>query len=239
MRLDNLRTLIRSELDRSNVYRTDVFITRSINYGQRLIAVLTLFDERRGSVSITGGRNYIALPKDGNAICIVPLYVANTSTGARVHCASVDEMEFYSSAWEGKTETDTFYYTLLSPFSYAYASIVLCPYPTANTMTFSFVGAFEPVELSADSDEPRLPEEYQDLLVTYTKFESFIGEPGKVKEAMHEFELFLTRLNEYIASIKARFPGGRDFEPYSSEFSYTVVTKQEQVPQKVEKQNER
>lgn len=238
MRLDDLLTLIKNSLDRSSVYRTDAFLTRSINYGQRLIAVLTLFDERRDTVSITGGRNYIALPKDGDDECIAPLYVANTSTGARVHYASVDEMEFYSSAWEGKTDTDALYYTLLSPFSYAYASIVVCPYPTANTMTFSFVGAFEPVELSSDSDEPRLPEEYQDLLVTYSKFESFIGEPGKTKEALDEFKFFMSRLNEYIASVKARFPSGRDFEPYSTEFAYSVVTQQEQVPQKVGKQDE-
>jgi len=189
-------------------------------------------------VSITGGRNYIALPKDGDDECIAPLYVANTSTGARVHCVAVDEMEFYSSAWEGKTAIDALYYTLLSPFSYAYASIVICPYPTANTMTFSFVGAFEPVELSSDSDQPRIPEEYQDLLVTYVKFESFIGEPGRTKEAIEEFKFFITRLNQYIASIKARFPSGRDFEPYSSEFSYSVITQQEQAAQKVEKQNE-
>jgi len=238
MRLDDLRTLIKNSLDRSSVYRTDAFLTRAINYGQRLVAVLSLFDERRDTVSITGGRNYIALPKDGTDKCIAPLYVANTSTGNRVHCCSVDEMEFYSSAWEGQTDTDALYYTLLSPFSYAYASIVICPYPTANTMTFSFVGAFEPEELDDDSDEPRLPEEYQDLLVTYTKFESFIGEPGKVKEAVDEFKTFMDRLNQYIASIKARYPSGRDFEPYSAEFGYTVITQQEQEARKVEKQNE-
>lgn len=230
MRLDELRELTRKELDKSSVYRTDEFIDRSINNGYRLIGVLSLFDERRGSVQITGGRNYACLPSS----CIVPLYMANTDTGARIHPVSIDEMEFYSSTWEGRTATDSQYYTVLSPSSSAFNEILVCPYQTTTEMDYTFIGAYESTELSNDSDVPRLPEEYQDLLTIYAKFESFIGEPGMVGQAEIEVKKFIQRMNEFIASIKARFPSGRDHEPYSAEFNYSVITEQQMKPQEPE-----
>jgi hypothetical protein len=230
MRLDELRDLIRKELDKSSVYRTDDFVDRAINNGYRLIGVLSLFDERRGSSTITGGRNYACLPTN----CIVPLYMANTDTGTRVHPVSIDEMEFYSSTWEGRTATDSQYYTVLNPFSSAFNEIVVCPYQTTTEMDYTYIGAYESTELSSDSDEPRLPEEYQDLVITYAKFESFIGEPGMVGQAEIEVKRFLKRMNEFIASIKSRFPSGRDYEPYSAEFNYSVITEQQMKPQQVE-----
>jgi len=239
MRRDDLITTIRAVLDKTSTYRSDAFLISQINYGQKLICTLTLFYEQRDTVSITGGRNYIPLPKEGNDSCIAPLYVANTNTGARVNYVSIDEMEFYATQWEGRNATDSLYYTLLNPFHDAFSCIVVCPYQTAETMEFSFVGAYEHNGLSSDSAEPVLPEEYQDLLVLYTIFQCFIGEPNRVKDALASFKQFMTRLNQYIASLKARFPSGRDFEPYSTEFSYDIITEQEQTAQKVEKKNER
>lgn len=238
MNRGTIRNIIKAELQDENVYRTDSFLNGSINRAYQLTAVLSLFDERRVGLSVTGSRNLVAIPSSGNAQCIAPMYIANTSDGSRVNPVGIEQMEFYNTAWEGRVEGTAQYYTLLSPFHYAWSRLVMCPAQNLTTSAYILVGAFEPVAMSADTDEPRLAEEFQGTLIKYVVFECLVSEPGRAKDALRVYKQYIEQLDELVRSIKSRFPGGRDFEPYSTEFTYDLITEQQTKPTKTEKPEE-
>jgi len=228
MDLQTIRQIVQNDLDESGTYRTDAFLNRAINNGYRLLAILTLFDERRVTHTIAGGRNHAGLPQSNGQDCLAPLYMANTTTGTKIDPAALDEFELYSNAWEGQADTDSLYYTLLSPYHYAHAQMLLCPSQEASETYMTIIGAFEPKVLAADTDEPKMEEEFQDLLILYATFEGFLGEPGRVSSAGEAVKEFMKRLNEYMIHLKTRYPSGRDFEPYPAEFIYSDFTQQQQ-----------
>ena len=86
------------------------------------------------------------------------------------------------------------------------------------------IGAYIPADMSADTDEPRMPETYQDLLVLYGRFYGLLGQVGMATKAQQALLEFMTRLAEFVVSIKARFPGGRDYEPEAPEFKQLRIT---------------
>ena len=128
MLVSELLQIIKDSLGDDGVYRSDVFLLERLNEGYRLTGLLALFDERRGSVSTTGTRNFVSLPKSGSDECIAPLYVADSVSGRRVHPVKIDQFEFYQTGWEGEVDSDgAQYYCLLSPFNYAHVAMVVCP----------------------------------------------------------------------------------------------------------------
>lgn len=221
MQLSVIRQMVQDSLDDDGVYRTDSFVNACINRGYQMLAHFVLFDQRRASISATGSRNHVYLPDDSSAHCIAPLYLANGTTGKRVHPILVNEFSFESN-WEGDFAVDSAYYTLLSPFHHAFAKIVTAPAQVTGPADYTIIGAFEPVALSADTDEPRMPEEFQDILIIYARFEAFIGDPGQANNAIKEYQRFIDRMIDFIETIKMRFPGGRDFEPKTLEFPKNV-----------------
>ena len=240
MNLLILRTNIKNSLYEDGVHRADSFLNTAINEGYKLLSVMALFDERRTTLRIDGSRNFNALPTDSSAECLAPLYVANTHTGHRVNPARVQDFELYSDAWEGLVASsgDALYYTLLNPYHSAMSCIVLCPIQNIGITKLSIIGAFIPLSLSADTDIPRLAEQFHDILFHYALFYCYTSEPEMGTRAFDEYKEFVSRTNELISSIKARFPSGRDFEPWPVEFSLETITAQEQQPPKQETKNE-
>lgn len=234
MDLLTIRTNIKNSLYEDGVHRSDDFIDLGINEGYKLCSVLALFDERRTSLNVTGSRNFNALPTDDSAECIVPLYVANAHTGHRINPVSPDVFEFYQSEWEGVVDSsgDALYYTVLSPYHSAQATIVLCPIQNIGNTQLIIIGAFVPNDMSSDSDEPRMTEAFQDVLFHYGRFYVLSGEPGLVDLAQDAYQNFIFRLNALIQATKSRFPSGRDYEPKPVEFQYSSVTTQEREPVK-------
>ncbi|MCP4570272.1 MAG: hypothetical protein GY841_22050, partial [FCB group bacterium] len=79
-------TNIKNTLQTSGVYRGSAFILKGINEALGLTSYLTLYDERKSSLSITGSRNVTGLPSDSDgAEMIVPIYVSNGVSGNRVN----------------------------------------------------------------------------------------------------------------------------------------------------------
>jgi len=238
MKLETIRNNVKNSLEDEDIYRTDDFIDSAINDGYKLCAMLTLFDERRASVSISGTRNCTALPTDGTAECFAPLYVANSHTGSRINPARLDQFEFYSTKWEGIVGSENAQtYTVMSPYHSAMSSLLVCPIQNIGSTELTIIGAFVPSTLVTGS-EPRLTEAFQDILFYYARFYCLISEPERGKDALEEYKQFITRLNEFIMSIKTRFPGGRDFEPNPVEFIYDMVTENQQKPQRKEETQE-
>ena len=219
---------VQNSLADDGVYRTDTFLLGGINEGHKLVALLSLFDERRTSVGITGTRNMLALPTSGDAECIVPLYVADSDTGNRVQPARLDQFELYASNWEGEVGTGSNrYYTLLSPFHNAYAMLFACPVQNTGTTNLLIIGAFVPADLAA-TEEPRIAETYQDILYQYGRFYGYASERGRGADMLAAYQEFTKRLDAFIVGIKSRFPSGRDYEPTPTEFLYANISSGQQ-----------
>ena len=228
MLLSTIINNVQNFLADKGVYRTDSFITEALNDGYKLTAVLTLFDERRDSVSIGETRNFVSLPVDSSAEMIAPLYVANTTTGVRLNSVRLDELEFYSSLWEGDIDgVDATQYIVLAPYDHAECAMCVVPIPSGGSVDLTIIGAFVPATLTS-TDEPRLSENFQDILFHYGVFHGFASEPGRGQETGEAYQMYVTRVNELVAQTKSRFPSGQGFKPRPVEFLYDDVKRSQQ-----------
>lgn len=232
-----IRTNINTALSEDGVYRTSTFINDVINEGNALVSAFSLCDERSANVDVNGSRNFNPVPLSGDAYCFAPLFVANSNTGYRLSPCKVEEFELYNAQWEGRVGSDggSMYYTYINPFHGAYATLVCCPIQNIGKTQLKVVGAYVFPEFSGDTTVPRMDEEFQDLLVLYGVFYGLLSEPGMGKRAAEVLTQFVSRLNEFTASIRSRFPSGRDFESVPVEFTYENITDQDR---KVESKGE-
>jgi len=238
MTLSEIRSVVKKLLFEDTIHRSDAFINKAINEGHQLIALFALFDERRTTLNIPGSRNFVAQPTSTTATCFAPLYVANAESGKRLNPVRPDQLEFYATKWEGQIDsTGEQYYTNINPYHHMFNALILCPIDDSGRTNLNIIGAYIPIDLSADTDTPRLTEDFQDLLVIYAHFYGLISEPSRTKAALVIFKQFVERLNELINTIKSRFPSGRDYEPFPLEFAYAgPLTNEKPIPE--QKQNE-
>jgi hypothetical protein len=219
---------IQATLQDDGVYATDAFVLDVVNDGHKLASVLTWFDERRGTVSVSGARNMVYMPTVSSAEMLGPAYVANTSTGNRVSPVRLEEFELYASGWEGQVDgADVQYYTMLSPYHSAEAQLWCVPISTSGSTELTVIGPCVPVDLTA-TDTPRLPEQYQDMLYYYGLFGVYVAEPGRGEDATQAYGMFVERTNQLIEQLKSRFPSWQGFRPSPVEYKYTTVMRYQQ-----------
>lgn len=219
---------IQTTLEDAGVYVTDTVALATINDGYKLLSVLTWFDERRGTVSVSGTRNMVCMPVVSSSEMLGPMYVANTSTGNRVSPVRLEEFEIYTSEWEGQVSgSDVMYYTMLAPYGSSESMLWCVPIPTSGSIGLTVIGPCVPVSLGA-TDTPRLPEEYQDLLYYYGVFAGYVAEPGRAEDAALAYKMFVERTNQLIEQLKSRFPSWQGGRPSPVEFKYTTITRYQQ-----------
>jgi len=236
MRVSEILDIVQNKLTEDGVYRSRSFLLTGLNDGYRLSAVFALFNEKSAIIDVNGSRNYNLLPNDAQGECFAPLYVANANTGKKVNPVSVDEFPFYSTPWLGKlneTDGESLYYTLLSPYHSAFVTLVLCPIQNIGRTQLKIIGAYVPKTLTEDST-PEIPEEFTDVLIYYTLFYAFSNEPGRSSQMLENYKLFGERLSEMTTFMRARFPGGRDYEPRPIEFTFSYTPTKEQQYQEGE-----
>lgn len=238
MNLSELRTMIKDSLQDDGVYRDSTQVNIAINDGYFMACLFSMCDERKLDVYADGSRNFAYVPYTGNVYCIAPLAVIDAVTGYRLSPARVDQFNFYSTEWESLVDTGALYYALLDPHDNARTALVTVPINQNGHAYYTVYGACIPEQLSADTDVPRFEAGFHDLLYHYARFYLLVGEPGFGDKATAEYGLFVNRLSELITSIKARFPSGRDYEPWPIEFAYSGITTQEQVAPVQEQRNE-
>ena len=236
MKRSDIRANIQTALAEDGVYRTDTFLDNAIDEGNGLVRVFSLCDERRSSINVDGSRNFNPVPVSGEAYCFAPLFVANANTGYRLSPVEPDQLELHTTDWEGKVGTDggSMYYTYLNPYHSAQATLVCCPIQNIGRSQLTVIGAYIPADLTGDTDIPRFDESFHDLLVLYGTFYSLVSEPGMGRRAAEVMGQFVSRLNEFTATVRARFPSGRDFEPMPVEFTYENVTEQDRQSERSE-----
>jgi len=240
MKISDIIADVKRSLDSQGVYRTTAQLLQWANDCNKLVAGLVLYDERRASVDIDGTRNFCALPTDNSATCLAPVYVSNAHSGARIHPTKLDTFHFSAELWEGVVGSqDAESYMLFCPIHPAFAALLVNPIQNIGKSQFVVVGAFVPPDLTA-TETSRLPEEFTDLLFYYMRIMAFVGEPGRSDDATAEIKRFIGRVNELVVRVKARFPGGRDYEPTPVEVAYRYTTeRQKEVPESVAEPEEK
>lgn len=218
--IDNIQTTLTD----TGIYATDTFVLDVVNDGYKLISALSLFDERRSSVSVSGARNMVYLPDKMLGVA----YVANTTTGNRISPVRLDQFELYSTEWEGIVDgPDVMYYTTMSPYHSAEGMLWIVPVTNSGSIGLTVVGPCVPDDLATTST-PRLPEEFQDILMYYGLFGCLIAEPHRAEDAAEYYQIFVERTNQLIESLKNRFPSWQGFRPTALEFKYTGIMRYQQ-----------
>ena len=238
MNLLELRTAIQESLQDDGVYRLASQLNTGINDGYFVVCLASMCDERSSTLLVNGSRNFNALPTDGNAYCFAPIAVIDAVTGHRLGPSKVDQFDFYNASWEGIVDSSSQYYTILNQYETSRTILLTCPIQNYMQTYLKIYGAYIPEPLSADTDTPRIESGFHDLLVNYGRFHGLIGEPGLAVKAAQAYSLFTSRLGEFVATVKARFPSGRDYEPWPIEFNYSGITVQEQAVAPQEQKSE-
>jgi hypothetical protein len=213
MKVSQLVTTIQAQLFDSGVHKTDTFVLRHINSGNKLLSLLTLYNEKSTTVDIDGTRNYGPLPIVSGEYCLAPLYVADTPTKSRINPTKMEEFEFHQSRWEGVVGTDTpHYYTTTGNWSPETSAIVFCPISNYGRTKYHFIGAYEPEDLIS-TDTLSLSTAQLRAIVEYVLFCAFVSMSGRAEEMLEHFQFFIKEVTELLRLRDRKFPSGRDIDP--------------------------
>jgi hypothetical protein len=233
MLISNLITNVQNTLQTNGTYRSETFVLKGINEALKLTSYLTLYDERRASVSITGTRNITKLP-DGSddANMIAPIYVSNTTSGNRVNPARILDLELEDVDWEGLISgADCDYYVVLSPVHELEVELLCTPIQNTGTAKLDIVGVFVPVDVSA-SDEITFSEKYGEVLYFYAMYYCYLSMPGRVKECLEVYREYVRLVNLMVQDLSSRFPSDQGVKPVPVEFDYDLLDRSDMKDQR-------
>lgn len=216
---------ILNTLQSSGVYKPENFILSGINDGIKLTSYLTLYDERRVSVSAAGSRNVIGFPTSSDAKMICPLYVTNGTSGNRLNPVKMIDFELSNTEWEGEiSDADSDYYIAFSPVYYLDSELLCTPIQNTGTMYYNLIGVFTPVDVES-TDELEFPEQYTEALYHYGLFHAYVSIPGKVEECMEAYKMYIEIINLMIQDMASRFPSDQGIKPVPVEFNKDLLNR--------------
>ena len=226
MLVSTVITNIQNTLQTTGVYRSTAFVLKGVNEALKLTSYLTLYDERKSSLSLTGTRNVTELPADSDgAEMIVPRYVANSASGNRVNPVRIIDLELSDANWEGVIDgADSFYYCLLSPVHELEVELMCSPIQNTGTVALDIIGAFVPVSVLS-TDNIAFPEQYGEVLYYYGLFYCYMSVPGKAQECMESYKDYIRLIGLMTQESASRFPSDQGIKPVPVEFDYDTVTR--------------
>ena len=216
---------VSNTLQTSGVYRSSTFIMKGVNEALKLTGFLTFYDERRSSVSVTGSRNVVSLPSEGNANMIAPIFVTNGVSGNKLNPVRILDFELSDTGWEGVVgEADFDYYIMLNPVHELEAELLCSPIQNTGTMTLDVVGAFVPQDV-ASGDVIDFPEQYGEVLYYYSLFYCYVSMPGMVQECVNSYKKYTELVNIMVEDLASRFPSDQGVKPVPVEFDYDILNR--------------
>jgi hypothetical protein len=226
MLVSTVITNIQNTLQTTGVYRSSAFVLKGINEALKLTSYLTLYDERRSSLLLTGTRNVTELPADSDgAEMIVPRYVANSVSGNRVNPVRMIDFELSNSNWEGVISgADSEYYLVLSPVHELEVELMCSPIQNIGLVQLDVIGAYVPVTV-IDTDDIAFPEQYGEVLYYYGLFYAYVSVPGMVQECMDSYKDYVRLIGLMAEESASRFPSDQGIKPVPVEFDYDTITR--------------
>jgi len=217
---------IQNTLQTTGVYRSTTFVLAGVNEALKLTSYLTLYDERKRSLSITGSRNITGLPADSDgAEMIAPLFVTNGVTGNRVNPVRILDFELSTANWEGVISgADSDYYCVLSPVHSLEVELLCTPIQNTGTVVLDLIGAFVPVDV-ADGDDIDFPEQYGEVLYYYGLFYCYISMPGMVDDCLDAYKEYVRLIGLMVQESASRFPSDQGIKPVPVEFDIDVINR--------------
>jgi len=217
---------IQNTLQTTGVYRSTAFVLAGVNEALKLTSYLTLYDERKKSLTISGTRNIVSLPEDSDgAQMIAPLYITNGVTGNRVNPVRILDFELSNENWEGVISgADCDYYCVLSPVHELEVELLCTPIQNTGTVALDLIGAYVPVDV-ADGDDVAFPEQYGEVLYYYGLFYCYVSMPGMVDKCMGAYKEYVKLINLMSQDNASRFPSDQGIKPVPVEFDLDNITR--------------
>jgi len=226
-------TNVQNTLQTNGTYRSSDFILKGINEAFKLTSYLTLYDERRSSVSVTGTRNVSKLPEGADgAKMITPIYVSNGVTGNRVNPVRVLDLELADVDWEGLISgTDCDYYIVLSPVHELEVEVLCTPIQNTGTVQLDMVGVFVPIDVGS-SDDVSFSEKYGEVIYFYALYYCYISMPGMIQECLSAYKEYVRLINLMVQDLSSRFPSDQGVKPVPVEFNYDLLNRADMKDQR-------
>jgi hypothetical protein len=185
------RTLKRlAEDPAAPVYFTAAEVTAALNRGQRLFAFATLCLE---SIETYYGASAWQSMLPTFPAWLLPVRV-RTAAGAKVHWASLRELDALDENWEASAA---------APARYGCLGFDLLYLQGRGTVSITF--AREPAEMVEDGDEAEIPDAYQPTLIDYAIGRVRAKQGGQeFTKALPYFERFLAGMKSAAADTRAR-----------------------------------
>ena len=178
------RTIERIGEPSTPIYWTLAEVKEALNKATRFFALLTLCVERSASFSLSANTAFYT-PQTQLTDFLKPLRVT-TSAGARLLPYTLDQLNKESDSWRTTTGT---------PAKYAqqgYDLLAVTPVPAGAGVTLTVRYAASPATLTANGDEPEIPEEQRDCLIDYAIYWL------RAKEGGQEFVKTLPKLGQFL-----------------------------------------
>jgi len=216
---------VQSTLQTTGVYRSSDFILKGVNDALKLTGYLTLYDERKSSVSAVGTRNVSSLCEESGANMIAPIFINNSVSGNRVYPVRMIDFELSSTNWEGVISgEDSDYYIVLNPIHPLETELLCTPIQNSGSVGFDLVGAFIPDDV-VSTDTLDFPSQYSEALYFYALFHCFISMPGRTKECLDSYKSYIKLINQMVRDLASRFPSDQGIKPVPVEFNYDTLTR--------------
>lgn len=180
----------------TGVFYTNAEMTEAINEAQRLFVLLTLCLEKTATFALTAATAYYTDVRTTLTDYMLPLRVTLSNT--RIRPATLHELDYLATAWEGTAGTPTHY------AARGFNLLAVYPQPAAGGSSLSITYAYEPAVLSG-SATPEIPEEYHPSLVDEAT------SICRLKEGGQEFQKYLMYHERFLkdAAKLAKYVRGR------------------------------
>jgi len=226
MRLQYIMEYVKAILDDNNIHHTNSGVSLSINEGNKILSLTTLYYERTSSdwvpytAPVVTGSLFLNLPPD----CIAPIYVRDTVTKKRISPVKISDLSLEDRTWWRTYTTSAEgykYYSLWNPMrphnyssqDYLRFSMIVYPRVKSAALQISMTYAAVPATLYSVLNHSRIPEGFDLILGDYAIFQALMRQSGQVDQAVERLKSFLDGIKRLNEMIKSKYPRGRDYEP--------------------------
>lgn len=194
------RTIERLDEGATPIYYTLADIKEALNKAVRRFALYTLCVERSATFNLTANTAFYTISAQITDF-LKPLRVT-TSSGARVLPYTLDQLNKESDTWRTDTGTVTKY------AQEGFDLLAISKVPAGAGVTLTVRYAASPATLTADADEPEIPEEQRPCLIDFAILWLRYKEGGQeLVKTLPKLGAFLDVAQKYGDFVRAKSKG--------------------------------
>lgn len=197
MQFSEMQSEVRTRLNEASaVFWTDQDIKDALNEGYQELSDATEWYERMTTFPTLSNRTYLDLRQLLSDTFLAPKRAINTITGKWLVPSSVRTQDHRARQWE-KTAAEP-----EEIFMRGLWWLGFYPKPPDDTGSIRLYFSALPSDMSDDTDEPEMPEEYHDGIVAYAVYD-LLAQDAETEKALlwwEEYVRYEIKLREYVAN---------------------------------------